>query len=176
MSRFVSMALAALLIGGCTPKMGKDILIEPEGNVRFENTGAELVLGMLSVLGASVASQPIKLGSDLNVINHWHSDLKLVSLTYTLEMDKETIASGEAAVNETHPFVVETGKQKKLPLFLRIDPKTITSSRVMGVIQAKRSIVLKGDAYFEVWGISKHYTFEKDATALIQKALKSRTF
>lgn len=170
------LALTALLIGGCAPKMGKDILIEPEGNVRFENTGAEMVLGMLSILGASVESQPIKLGSDLNVINHWHSDLKLVSLKYTLEMEKETIASGEAAVNETHPFIVETGAQKRLPLLLRIDPKRLNTSRVMGIIQAKGSIFLKGDADLEVWGMQKHYTFEKDATALIQKAIKNRTF
>lgn len=172
MGRFVAMALAAFLIGGCTPKMGKDILIEPEGNVRFENTGAEMVLGILSILGASVKNEPIKLGSDLHVINHWHSDLKLVSLKYTLEMDKETIARGEAAADEAHPFIVETGSQKTLPLTLRIDPKRLTSSRVLGVIQAQRSILLKGDAFIEVWGMQKHYLFEKDATPIIQKALK----
>jgi hypothetical protein len=62
--------------------------------------------------------------------------------------------------------------QKTLPLTLRIDPKRLTSSRVLGVIQAKRSILLKGDAYIEVWGMHKHYLFEKDATPIIQKALK----
>lgn len=152
--------------------MGKDILIEPEGNIRVENTESELVLGVLSLLGASVNNGPIRLGSDLKVSNRWHSDLKLVSLSYTLNDEKSRLGEGEAVIDTLHPFVVASGEQKIIPLVLRIDPKRLSANQILGIMQAKRKVFLRGEAVIELWGIQKHYLFEKEATKLIQKALK----
>ncbi|MDD5159323.1 MAG: hypothetical protein PHI47_04680 [Sulfuricurvum sp.] len=161
-----------LLVGGCaTPKIGEDILIEPQGNIRFENSGSELVMGILTLLGVGDENQPIRLGSDLKVINKWHSNLKLVSLTYRLEDEKEGIIKGEAAIGKNNPIVIESGKEKMIPLVFTIDPKSLDSKRMMGIIQSKHKLILKGDAVIEVWGIQHHYPFEKDSTKLIQKAL-----
>ncbi len=172
MRHSIVIALAVLLLGGCAPKMGKDIFIEPEGNIRFENSESELVLGALSLLGISVNNGPIRLGSDLKVTNKWHSDLTLISLSYTLNDEKSSLGSGEAVINTLHPIVVASGDQKSIPLVLRIDPKRLSANQILGVMQSKRKLFLKGDAVVEVWGIQKHYPFEKEITKLVQKALK----
>lgn len=168
----LTFALAALLIGGCAPKMGKDVLIEPQGNIRWENTESELVLGVLSLLGASVKNGPIRLGSDLRVSNKWHSDLKLVLLSYTLNDETNRLGEGAAVIDALHPFVVASGEEKIIPLVLRIDPKRLSANQILGIMQSKRKVFLKGEAVVEVWGIQKHYPFEKEVTTLIQKALK----
>lgn len=165
-------AVLVLSMGGCaTPKIGEDILIEPQGNIRFENSGPELVMGILTLLGVGGENQPIRLGSDLKVINKWHSDLKLVSLTYTLEDEKEGIIKGEVVIGKNNPIVIESGKEKIIPLGFVIDPKSLDSKHVMGLIHSKRKLILKGNAVIEVWGIQHCYPFEKDSTNLIQKAL-----
>lgn len=172
MRHTIVIALVALLVGGCAPKMGKDIFIEPEGNIRFENTESELLLGALSLLGISVNNGPIRLGSDLKVTNKWHSDLTLISLSYTLKDEKNSFGTGEAIADKLHPIVVASGEQKIIPLVLRIDPKRLSANQILGVMQSKRKLFLKGEAVVEVWGIQKHYPFEKEITKLVQKALK----
>lgn len=172
MRHLLTFALAALLIGGCAPKMGKDVLIEPQGNIRWENTESELLLGVLSLLGASVKNGPIRLGGDLKVSNKWHSDLKLVFLSYTLNDEKNRLGEGGAVIDALHPFVIASGEEKIIPLVLRIDPKRLSANQILGIMQSKRKVFLKGEAVVEVWGIQKHYPFEKEVTALIQKGLK----
>jgi hypothetical protein len=172
MKNLLFFALLAVLIGGCaTPKIGEDILIEPQGNIRFENSGPELVMGILTLLGVGGENQPIRLGSDLKVINKWHSDLKLVSLIYELEDEKVGIVKGEAVIGKNNPIVIESGKEKIIPLVFAIDPKSLDSKRVLGIVQSKRKLILKGDAVIQIWGIQHHYLFEKDSTKLILKAL-----
>lgn len=172
MKNILLFSLLVLLMGGCaTPKIGEDILIEPQGNIRFENSGPELVMGILTLLGVGDENQPIRLGSDLKVINKWHSDLKLVSLTYALEDVKVEIVKGEAVIGKNNPIVIESGKEKTIPLVFAIDPKSLDSKRVLGIIQSKRKLILKGDAVIQVWGMQYHYPFERDSTKLIQNAL-----
>lgn len=163
--------LAALFITGCTPKIGEDILIEPQGNIRFDASGSQMVIGVLTLLGIGDEKERLRLGSDLKVVNRWHSDLKLVSLTYSLDDGKESLAKGEALIKKNKPMIVESGKEKMIPLFFSIDPKGLENNRVVGVLQGKRKLMLRGDIVVEVWGIQKHYPFEKEATKLIQKAL-----
>lgn len=165
--------LFGLLIGGCsTPKIGKDILIEPQGNVRFENSGNQMVIGILTLLGIGDENEPIRLGSDLKVVNKWHSNMTLVSLTYSLDDDKVCLAKGEAKIDPFHPMMIESGKEKMIPLVFSIEMKTLDSKRVIGIMQAKRKLVLRGDVVIEVWGFEHHYPFERDATKLVLKVLK----
>lgn len=172
MKTFFSLALTALLIGGCAPKIGKDIFIEPQGNVRWENTQAEMILGVLSLLGVPAKQGEIRLGSDLKLLNKWHSDIKIVSLTYTLEDEKEVIAKGEANTGASKSILIPSGTQKVVPLKFRIDPKQLTDNRILGILQSKRKLFVRGEAVIEVWGIEKHHTFEKEVTSVVQKALK----
>lgn len=163
--------MAVLLLGGCTPKIGKDILIEPQGNIRWENSQAEVMMGVLSLLGISTKSGDIRLGSDLNVINKWHSDIKILSLDYTLSDGKEVIAQGEAKKEGSKSFLIPSGAQKSIPLEFRIDTKQLNNSRVLGILQSKRKLFVRGDVIIEIWGIEKHHRFEKEVTTVIQKAL-----
>ncbi|ADR34912.1 hypothetical protein Sulku_2252 [Sulfuricurvum kujiense DSM 16994] len=172
MKHFFPLALAALLIGGCAPKIGKDILIEPQGNIRWENSQTEMILGVLSLLGIPTKQGEIRLGSDLKLLNKWHSDIKIVSLTYTLEDEKEVIAKGEANTGVSKSILVPSGAQKTLPLEFRIDPKRLTDNRILAILQSKRKLFVKGEAVIEVWGIEKHHSFEKEVTSIVQKALK----
>lgn len=165
--------LAGLLIGGCAPKIGQDILIEPQGNIRFENSGSQIMMGILTLLGVGNEKEPLRLGSDLKVTNKWHSDLKLISLTYTLEDENEEIVKGEAIIEKNKSIVVESGKDKIIPLVFAIDSKSLNSNRMIGIFQSKRKLILRGDAVIEVWGIQHHYPFEKEVTKLIVKALKA---
>jgi len=167
----MGLLLAALFVTGCTPKIGEDILIEPQGNIRFDSSGPQMVMGILTLLGIGDEKGRLRLGSDLKVVNRWHSDLKLVSLTYSLDDGKESLAKGEALINKHKPMVVESGKEKIIPLLFSIDPKGLENNRVVGVLQGKRKLMLRGDIVVEVWGIQKHYPFEKEATKLVQKAL-----
>lgn len=172
MKKIFAIALSAFLLGGCAPKIGKDILIEPQGNIRWENTQAEMVLGVLSLLGVPTKQGEIRLGSDLKLINKWHSDIKIVSLTYTLEDGKDVLARGEADTGTSKFIVVSSGAQQTLPLEFRIDPKKLTDNRILAVLQSKRKLVVKGEAVIEVWGIEKHHLFEKEVSSVVKKALK----
>jgi len=161
-----------LLISGCTPKMGKDILIEPQGGIRLENTQSEVMLGVLWLLGAPVEKEAIRLGGDVKVVNKWHSDMKLISLVYSLNEGTDSIANGEACIDEKGSWVIASGKEKIIPLALRIDTERLNLNRINGVLQSKRKLLFKGEAVIEVWGIQKRYFFEKEGTKEIQKALK----
>lgn len=172
MKRWGVWAAALILFSGCAPKMGKDILIEPQGGIRLENTQNEVMLGVLWLLGAPVEKEAIRLGGDIRVVNKWHSDMKLVSLIYALNDGLDTIANGEARIHDNHSWVIESGKEKVIPLLLRIDTERLNLNRINGVLQSKRKLMLKGEAVIEVWGIQKHYFFEKEATKEIQKSLK----
>lgn len=171
MKKYLSSLLIVILLAGCAPKIGKDIFIEPQGNLRWENTQAEMVLGVLSLLGMSTKSGEIRFGSDLKVVNKWHSDIRVVSLTYTLLDTKEVIARGEAKSGGSYSFLIPSGSEKVIPLEFRVDTKHLSSNRVFAIVQSKRKLFVKGEAVIEVWGIQKHYRFEKEVTTVIQKAL-----
>lgn len=163
--------LAAFLIGGCAPKMGKDIIIEPQGNLRWESSNAEMMIGVLALLGIPSEKDQIRLGTDLKILNKWHSDIKIISLTYALSDEKGVITEGEAK-NLAKPLVVASGSEKLLPLEFRIEMKRLDTSRVIGILESKRKIVVKGEAVLEVWGVQRKYPFEKEATKTVQKAIK----
>jgi hypothetical protein len=175
MKKFLFLAVILGLISGCAPKMGKDILIEPSGHLRLENTKSEVILGVLSLFGGTVEKEAIRIGTDVNITNRWHSDLKLKSLTYTLVEGKETLATGFACINGDKGFVVASNTQRSLPLILEIDLKNITFNRMLSVIQKKCKMTLSGEAIVEVWGVEHRSTFSKDATLLIEKALNSKS-
>lgn len=172
MKRYLSIGVAAILLIGCAPKLGEDILIQPEGNVRLESSTNTVMLGVLALIGAPVERGAICIGTDVKVMNKWHSDITLVSLNYTLHEGEEIIAQGEAKTELLKPLVIMSGTQKIIPLTFRIEPERLTANRVLGIMQSKRKLIVKGDAVIKVWGMEKHYSFEKETTKLIQKSLK----
>lgn len=165
-------ALAALMLGGCAPKMGREILIEPASGIRMENSGREVMVGVMWLLGAPVDKEAIRLGGDVRVSNRWHSDIRIASLVYTLTDEGEVIAQGEAKKSANGVWMLSAGSEKTIPLSLRVDMEKLTPSRIDGVIRSKRKLMLRGDAVIDVWGWERHYTFEKEATKEIAKALK----
>lgn len=163
------------LLSGCAPKMGKDVLIEPSGHLRWENTKSEVVFGILSLLGGPADREAIRIGTDVSITNRWHSELKLKSFTYALIEDKKTLAHGSARTHGDKGFTVASNTQRVLPLAIEIDPKHITFSRVAAIMQEKSKLTLNGEAIVEVWGMEYRYAFSKDATLLINKALNEKT-
>ena len=172
MKRVLAPLLAAFLIVGCAPKMGEEIVIEPEGSLRLENTGADVLVGVLSLLGAPVGKEAIRIGTDLRIANRWHSELKVVSLTYALKEGNEVFAEGNGKIGKEGFLIVPVGEEKSLPLVLKIDPERLTLERLAGIYQGKRKLTLSGDVVVEVWGWRKHYRFEQEATELIRKVIK----
>lgn len=175
MKQFLVLITILGLLGGCAPKMGKDVLIEPSGHLRWENTKSEVALGILSLLGGSSDHEAIRIGTDATIINHWHSELKLKSFTYALIEGKQTLAHGSACINGDKGFSVAPNTQRVLPLTIEIDPTHITFNRVVNIIQEKSKLTLNGEAVVEVWGMEYRYAFSKDATLLINKALNGKT-
>lgn len=151
--------------------MGKDIIIEPQGNLRWESSNAEMMIGVLALLGLPSEKDQIRLGTDLKITNKWHSDIKIISLTYRLSDEKGVITEGEAK-NLTKPLVVASESEKLLPLEFRIEMKQLNASRVIGILESKRKIIVKGEAVLEIWGVQRKYPFEKEATKVVQKAIK----
>lgn len=174
MKLFIILILVVGFLGGCAPKMGKDVLIEPSGHLRWENTKSEVVLGIFSLLGGSADREAIRIGTDATITNRWHSELKLKSFTYALIEDKQTLAHGSACINGDKGFSVAPNTQRVLPLTIEIDPKYITFNRVVTIMQEKSKLTLSGEAIVEVWGMEYRYAFSKDATLLINKALNKK--
>jgi hypothetical protein len=50
--------------------------------------------------------------------------------------------------------------------------KRLNSNRIIGILELKRKLMVKGNAVLEVWGIQHTYPFEKEATKVVQKAIK----
>ncbi len=171
MKSIVAIAVC-ILFSGCSPKMGKDVLVEPVGNVRWENSKSELLLGVLSLLGASKDKEAIRIGTDVNVTNRWHSELTLTQLSYALMDGNQTLAKGYARIDGVKGFTVVPHTSRILPLAIAIDPKSITMGRVIEVMQEKRKLTLKGEAVLEVWGQTHRVPFKKDATKVISKAFR----
>lgn len=170
--KFFISVVAVILFAGCAPKMGKDIIVEPQGNLRLESSKAEAIIGVLALLGLPSEKDLIHLGSDLKIINKWHSDVKIISLTYALSDEKGNIAEGEAKTDLTKPLLVSSGSEKILPLAFRIELKRLNGNRIMEILESKRKLTVKGNVVLEVWGIQHTYPFEKEATKVVQKAIK----
>ena len=171
MKIFVFIA-AIILFAGCAPKMGKDIIVEPQGNIRLESSKTDAIVGVLTLLGLPSENNLIRIGSDLKITNKWHSDIKIIALTYTLSDEQGTITEGEAKTDLTKPLIVSSGSEKIVPLEFRIEMKRLNSNRIIGILESKRKLMVKGNAVLEVWGIQHTYPFEKEATKVVQKAIK----
>lgn len=174
MKNVLLLMVILLLFSGCTPKMGKDVLIEPSGHLRWENTKSEVALGILSLLGGPADREAIRIGTDVTITNRWHSEMKLKSFTYVLTEEKQKLAHGLASINGMNGFSVAPNTQRVLPLTIEIDPKYITLNRVIGIMQEKNKLTISGEAVVEVWGVEYRYAFSKDATLLIHKALNGK--
>lgn len=149
--------------------MGKDVLIEPVGNVRLENTPAEIAVGLLSLLGSDQKAL-IRLGSDVKIINRWHASLTLKSLTYELVDGHNVIASGRAKLNSSQALVIPSQSERSVPILLQIDTDPKHLQRLVALVEGKRSLKIRGEAVVEVWGTDWHYPFEKDSSAVLAKA------
>jgi hypothetical protein len=98
--------------------------------------------------------------------------VKIISLSYALSDEKGNIAEGEAKTDLTKPLLVSSGSEKILPLAFRIELKRLNSNRIMEILESKRKLTVKGNVVLEVWGIQHTYPFEKEATKVVQKAIK----
>lgn len=171
MRRIFLAAVVSVILAGCAPKMGEDIAIEPAGNLRFESSKAQIVMGMLNIAGISNSTQSLRIGTDVTVINRWHSDFHLKSLNYRLVQGKDELARGLAPIKSNETILIASQTQKKLPLSMTFDLRQLSSEHVLGLMSGKTPIKVEGTAVIKVWGIEKEYPFSKDVTAIVKKAL-----
>ena len=155
------------IFAGCTPKVGKEIFIEPQGNLRWESSQTDAVLGVLSLLGISAKNGEIALGTDVAFINRWHSDIVIRSLTYTLTDTKTIVAAGEIK----GPYRIASGGEQTIPVVFRIETNHLNDKRILSLIRSQHKLFIRGEALIEVWGIEKRYPFEKEVGKALQKRL-----
>ena len=156
------------------PKMGQDIAFEMGSDVRIESSKADIMLGMLSIFGASNEKVPLKVGGDIKIINRWYSDLKVVSLEYALVDETGKVASGSAKIDPKSPFVITAHTQRNLPLLLQIDTSSLNPARLMAMTKPSGKVTLKGEAVVQVWGKELRYPFERDAKKIFEKVSPKR--
>lgn len=147
---------------GCAPKMGEDIIIEPQGTIRLESSKADIALEILSVIGLRISSNGIRLGSDVKIINHWMSDITLRSLSYTLADSHEEFAHGEVILNDKMPIVIASSSEQNIPISLLVEPSKLSIGRIDKILAAKQPLFIRGSATIQVWGISHRYVFDKE--------------
>lgn len=174
MKQLITILLLMSVFVGCAPKMGKDIFIEPAGDVRLESSGSDILLGFMALIGSKENKEGIKIVTDVKVTNRWHSDITLHSLKYKLGDDNSSVAQGEIKYDITKKSVFASGKEKIVPLELRVDLNKASIIQLYGVMQSKRKIFLKGEIVVEVWGVEKHYDFKEDVTARLSKEMNKK--
>lgn len=155
--------------------MGKDIIIEPQGNIRLESSKADIALEILSVIGLRTSSNGIRLGSDVKIINHWMNDITLHSLSYTLvDSQEEEFAHGEVILDGKKPMVIASNSEQNIPITLLVEPSKISIGRIEKILASKQPLYIRGSATIQVWGISHSYAFDKEISKYIAKALSDR--
>ena len=162
------------ILVGCAPKMGKDIIIEPQGNIRLESSKADIALELLFVIGLRSSSNGIRLGSDVKIINRWMNDIVLRSLSYTLADSHEEFAHGEVILDGKKPIVITSNSEKNIPITLLVEPSKISIGRIEKILASKQPLYIRGIATIQVWGISHSYVFDKEISQYIAKALSER--
>jgi hypothetical protein len=177
MKNILFFSVLVIMIGGCaTPKIGKDIIIEPQGNLRLETSKADIAMEILSVMGLPASSRGIRLGSDVKISNHWKSDITLHSLTYVLTDTHSDFASGEVTLDASQPIIIAPNTEKSIPLTLLIEPTKLSITQLAPMLESKQPLYLQGTATIEVWGFKHHYTFDKDIGEYLTKALIDKIY
>lgn len=163
-----------LILVGCAPKMGKDIIIEPQGTIRLESSQSDVALEILSAIGLVSSGNGIRLGSDLKIINHWKSDITLRSLSYALADAHEEFARGEVTLDDNKPIVVASNSEQNIPISLLIEPSKLSIGQIEKILASKQPLFIRGSATIQVWGISHSYVFDKEIGKYLAKALTDR--
>jgi len=162
------------LLDGCVPKMGEDIMIEPQGTLRLESSKVDIALEILSAMGLPTSGNGIRLGSDVKIINHWTSDITLRSLTYSLADSHEEFASGEVTLDAKQPIVIASNSEKNIPITLLIEPSKLSMGQISKMVESKQPLYLRGSVVISVWGIPHRYVFDKEISKYLAKALAEK--
>ena len=174
MKQVLTILLLMSIFVGCTPKMGKDIFIEPAGDVRLESSGSDILLGFMALVNSKENKEGIRIATDVKITNKWHSDITLRSLKYKLGDDNSSVGQGEIKPDATKKTIFASGKEKVIPLEFRIDLNKASMTHLYAVMQSKQKIFLKGEIVVEVWGVEKRYNFKEDVTARLSKEMNKK--
>lgn len=172
--KIFTMSALVFILGGCAPKLGEDIIIEPQGTLRLESSKVDIALEILSAMGLSSSGNGIRLGSDVKIINHWTSDITLRSLTYSLADTHEEFASGEVTLDAKKPIVIASNAERNIPLTLLIEPSKLSMGQISKMVESKQPLYLRGSAVISVWGIPHRYVFDKEISKYLAKALTDK--
>lgn len=144
--------LFLLLLSGCTPKLGKDILIGIEpGSVSLENTKTEISLTLLSFIGAPTEKSSLKLRGLLNIENKWWKDIELKSVKYSLLQDGKEVAHGKAIIQKD--FInIESGLKHQIPLLLEVETNNLKTSKMLKRLTNKDVMEIEGTVVVSVFG------------------------
>ena len=174
MKKILFLTPLVLILVGCAPKMGKDIIIEPQGTIRLESSQEDIALELLSAIGLVSSGNGIRLGSDVKIINHWKSDITLRSLSYALADSHEEFACGEVTLDDNKPIVVASNSEQNIPITLLIDPSKLSVGQIEKILASKQPLFIRGSATIQVWGIPHRYVFDKEIGKYLAKTLTDR--
>jgi hypothetical protein len=174
MKKIFFLAPLILILIGCAPKMGEDIMIEPQGSIRLESSQSDIALELLSAIGLVSSGNGIRLGSDVKIVNHWTSDITLRSLNYALADSHEEFGRGEVTLDANEPIVIASNSEKSIPITLLIDPSKLSIGQIQKILASKQPLFIRGSATIQVWGIPHRYVFDKEIGKYLAKALTDR--
>jgi hypothetical protein len=151
MKKLLILPVLLILIQGCAPKLGKDIIVgvDPK-NTKIETSTIELTTNLVSFLGANTSKTPIKISGFLNIENHWWKSFEVKTISYEMLQDDEVIAKGNAKIEGS--VTVDSGEKKHIPLVFIIDTKSLTSAKMAKRLMNKDNLELQGTVVVSVLG------------------------
>lgn len=138
---------------GCTPKIGKDILIEPQKNIIIKSSKSDMARGLFSAFG--IGNTNIKVATDVKVTNNSSSDITIKKLNYAIKQESRTIATGELK----GAVLVASKTQNSISLPLDINTSQLSFGDLFGT--NKKELTIDGDAIFEFWWMEHHKNFSE---------------
>ena len=151
--KLLVITLIAALFAGCMPKLGKDILIEPQKNIIIKSSKSDMARGLFSVFG--IGSTNIKIATDVKVTNNSNSNITIKKLSYVIKQESKTIATGELK----DAVLVESKRQNNISLPLDINISQLSLSDILGT--NKKTLTIEGDATLEFWWMEHHKHFSE---------------
>lgn len=151
MKKYLILAPLLLALQGCTPHLGKDILIKVEPkDVVIENSVTELTMTAISFIGVPTDKAPIKLSGYLTVENKWWKSITIKEINYNLLQNDDIIAKGNAKINKE--VEIRSDETRRIPLTLKIDTKSLTPSKMIKRLTNKDELIIEGTVTVEVFG------------------------
>lgn len=165
--RYVVVFIFGLLLAGCAPKLGEDIIIKPEGKIYLMQSKMDVTKSVLNWIGGSKDKNEINLKSHVKIENKWHSDITLKSLKCDL-IEKDKILA-KTTTKDNYQTTIASGKSAILPILFSVDMRDVDMSHMIDLARKSTFFMqLKGTAIISLYGIDITKEFTKELDDLVK--------